>query len=271
MSAPTLSLILRSWPWNVLVLLGLISVAAGYAYGFYYFRQHGWLERLVRRGLIKRSHPWYFSAGLATIFIALQSPIDVLANMLFLMHMIQHILLMMVAPPLILLGLPVPLVRWLILKIKLRGVLSWLTYPLLAYALVTFNFLVWHVPAMYEAALRNEVIHDLMHALFFYTALFYWWRVIDPTRGWFSLWHWTPARWVYLIVAAPPSYVLGAIFWGSRTVWYPAYAQAPRLWGLTALEDQRWGGMLMWLQGWMFIMASMIVLYTWYDPEREQE
>jgi putative membrane protein len=220
--------------------------------------------------LVRRSHPWCFAAGLATIFIALLSPIDILADMLFLMHMTQHVLLIMVAPPLLLLGLPAPLLRWLILETRLRGILAWLTNPIIAYVLVIGNLLTWHIPTLYEAALRNEIIHDLQHALFFYTALLSWWRVIDPTNGWFPHFRWPPARWVYLMVAAPPSYVLGSILWGSSNVFYPYYTEAPRLWGLSALADQRYGGMLMWVQGWMYIMTSMIVFFLWYDPEKEQ-
>jgi len=270
MQDSTLLLIMRSWSWNPLILIGLGSVAAGYAYAFYYFWRHNWLERLVQRGLIRRSHPWYFIAGLGAIFIALLSPVDILADMLFLMHMIQHILLMMVAAPLILLGLPAPFARWLILETRLKGMLTWLTHPMIAYTLLYANFLTWHVPTLYDAALRNALLHDLEHALFFYTALISWWRVIDPTQGWFPMWRWPPARWVYLIVNAPPNYVLGSILWASSSVWYSFYLEAPRLWDLSALQDQRYGGMLMWFQGWMYIMASMIVFFIWYDPEREQ-
>jgi cytochrome c oxidase assembly factor CtaG len=270
MNESMLSSILRSWSWQPLILIGLGAAALSYAYAFYYFWRHDWLGRLTRRDLIKRSQPWCFAAGLVTIFIALASPLDVLADMLFMMHMLQHILLMMVAPPLLLLGLPTPLTRWLIHETRLKGLMAGLTFPLVAYALLNFNFLAWHIPALYEAALRNEFIHDLEHALFFYTALFYWWRIIDPTGGWFSLWHWPPAKWVYLLVAAPPSYVLGSVLWASSSVWYPFYSEAPRLWGLSALADQRYAGMLMWIQGWMYIMTSMIVFFTWYDPEQEQ-
>lgn len=270
MSDPMFASILRSWSWQPFILMGLGVAALSYAYAFYYFWQHGWLGRLTRRGLIRRSQPWYFAAGLVTIFIALFSPIDVLAGMLFMMHMLQHMLLMMVAAPLLLLGLPVPLIRWFLQETKLKGLVAGLTFPLVAYALLSLNFLSWHIPAMYEAALRNELIHDLQHALFFYTALFYWWRIIDPTAGWFPLWHWPPAKWVYLLVAAPPSYVLGSILWGSSSVWYPYYTEVPRLWGLSPLWDQRYAGMLMWLQGWMFVMVSMGVFFLWYHPEQEQ-
>jgi cytochrome c oxidase assembly factor CtaG len=266
----TWSLVLRSWSWQPVILLGLASAAIGYAYAFYYFRQHGWLPRLTQRGLVQRRHPWFFAAGLLTLFIALQSPLDTLSDLLFLAHMLQHVLLIMVAPPLILLGLPSPLLRWLILETRLRPVLTKVTDPMAAYALYNINLLVWHIPALYQAALRNSLIHDLEHALFFYTALFFWWRVIDPSHGWFPLWNWPPAKWFYLIVAAPPSYVLGSILWMYNDVLYPYYALVPRLWGLSALDDQHYAGLLMWVHGWMFIMASMIAFFTWYNPEVEQ-
>lgn len=270
MQDATLSLILRSWSWQPLILMGLGSVAVGYAFAFYHFWQHGWLARLVQRGLVRRSHPWFFLAGLVTIAVALLSPIDTLSDWLFVMHMVQHILLIMIAPPLLLLGLPAPLIRWLILETKVKRVLGWLTNPVVAYVLVHGNLLLWHIPALYEATLRNDLVHDLEHALFFYTALFSWWRIIDPTDGWFPHWRWQPARWVYLLIAAPPSYVLGSILWASSSVFYPFYTEVPRLWGLSALADQRYGGMLMWIQGWMYVMLSMIVFFIWYDPTREQ-
>jgi cytochrome c oxidase assembly factor CtaG len=263
---PTLWTLLSVWSWQPLVLVGVGLAAAGYAYAFYHFHRHGWLNRLTRRGQIRRSQPWCFTAGLATILLALLSPIDPLADLLFLMHMVQHVLLIMVAPLLILLGLPVPLVRWLILKMKLRKILTGLTHPLTAYLLYNGNLLLWHIPFLYEAALRNQFVHDLEHALFFYTALFFWWRLRDPTHGWFPFWSWPPAKWLYLMVAAPPSYVLGAILWANPRVFYPYYTQVPRPWDLTVLWDQRYGGMLMWAQGWMFVMASMIVFFLWYDP-----
>ena len=251
-------------------MLGLALAAAGYGYSFYHFHAHGWLPRLVDRGMIQRRQPWLFAAGLTALILALLSPIDVMADMLLSSHMLQHILLIMVVPPLLLLGLPAPFTRRLIVETRSRSLLKWLTAPIFAFLLYNANLLAWHVPALYEAALSNEWIHVLEHALFFYTALFFWWRVIDPTRGWFPLWHWPPAKWLFLIVAAPPSYVLGSILWAHDQVLYPHYLHVPRLWGLSALADQQIAGLLMWGQGWMFVMVSMIVFFSWYNPELEQ-
>jgi cytochrome c oxidase assembly factor CtaG len=269
MPDPTLTSILLSWSWEPLILLGLGTAVVGYAYAFYHFHHHGWLPRLTRRGLIRRRHPWLFALSILTLFVALLSPLAALADLLFTAHMVQHMLLIMVAPPLILSGLPSPLIRWLIIELKARRILAWLTDPIFAFALFNLNLWLWHIPAFYEAALSNTTIHHLEHALFFYTAVFFWWRVIDPTRGWFPLWHWPPARWLYLLVAAPPSYVLGSILWISSGVLYSHYTAVPRLWGFSALADQQLGGMLMWAQGWMFFMVSMAVFYLAYHPEAE--
>lgn len=266
----TLPSILRSWSWQPLILVGLGLAAGGYVYALHYFRGHGWLDRLSRRGLLAPRHPWFYASGLAALALALLSPVDALSDLLFTAHMVQHILLMMVAAPLILLGLPSPLVRWLILETGTRRALERITHPLLTFGIFNLNLLIWHLPDLYQAALADQLIHDLEHALFFYAALLYWWRVIDPTEGWYPLWEWPPARWLYLLVAAPPSYILGSILWTSSTVWYPYYAQIPRLWGFPALSDQQYGGLIMWIQGWMFMMLSIFAFFAWYDPKTEQ-
>jgi putative membrane protein len=270
MQDTTLLSVLSSWAWQPVILLGLALAAGSYAYGFYHFKQHGQLANLYRRELVKKKHPWLFGLGLATLFIALLSPIDVLSSFLFSFHMVQHILLIMVAPPLLLLGIPAPFLRWGLVKTGVRTVLEWFTNPLIAFLLYNLNLFLWHVPALYQAALENELVHSLEHATFFYTSLLFWWRVIDPTRTWFPLWQSSQAKWFYLIIAAPPSYILGSIFWASNEVIYPYYSYVPRLWQFSALADQQLGGVLMWAQGWMFFMLSMVIFFLWYDPKMEQ-
>ncbi len=266
----TLWSILRSWSWEPAIVLGLLGAAGAYAYGFYDFRQRGLLPTMRQRGLIRLSQPWLYFGGLLAAALALLSPIDVLGDSLFAFHMGQHILLVMVVPPLLLLGLPAPFLRWSLFETRLRGVLHVLTDPLAAFALYNVNLWVWHLPALYQGALETDLLHALQHTLFLGTGMLFWWRVFDPTRGWYPLWGWQPARWVYLLVSAPPSYLLGSIFWASGSVIYPHYAQAPRLLALSALEDQRIAGMLMWLHSWMYVMAAMIALYLQYEPGKEQ-
>ena len=138
MEDSTFSLILRSWSWQPGIMLGLGLVAIAYAYAFYDLRQRGQWELMLRQGLIKRSQPWYFAAGLITLFLALLSSIDTFSSFLFVMHMTQHVLLVMVAAPLILLGLPALFISPLLRFKRLKSILAWLTFPVIAFFLYNF-------------------------------------------------------------------------------------------------------------------------------------
>jgi len=266
MQDPTLSLILRSWSWQPAILLGLVLAAAGYAYVFYGFRRQGRLERMLRQGLIKRSQPWYFAAGLAALFVALLSPIDTLSNVLFLMHMTQHILLVMVAAPLILLGIPAPFLAPLIQNVRLKSILAWLTHPFVAFTLYNVTLVAWHVPALYEAALQDEFLHDLEHALFFYTALLSWWPLLSPLRELPPLSY--PAQMLYIFLIAIPAGILSAVLVFSEQVLYPTYAAAPRLWDLSALADQQAGALVMMIPGKaIYLVALTVVFFIWFNQE----
>jgi len=249
--------------------IGLLAAAGLYLAAWLDLRHRNRLAALRLRGLMRDRHPVLFGLGLAAIAIAVLSPLEVLAGLRFSAHMVQHMLLMMVAAPALLLGLPSPLARGALGKRWVRQTVERASDPLIAYFVFNANLLVWHIPRLYQLALRNTWIHDLQHALFFYTALLVWWRVIDPTRGWFPLWRWPPARWVYLMLFAPPSYALGAVLWGGGWLLYPYYAAVGAAFQITALADQRLGGLLMWIQGWMFLMLSMFVFFVRYDPELE--
>ena len=252
-----------SSPLNQLVGLMILGGALLYAYSIYDLYQHGALGSIWRRGLIRSYQILAFLGGLVTLATALLSPLDTRAEISFSAHMIQHILLTMLAPPLLLFGIPSPIARAALFRPWLRSLLGRLTDPFVAFTIFYLNLYVWHVPDVYDFALQNEFAHALQHTLFFYTAMLFWWRIIDPTHGWFPLWDWPPAKWVYLLVAAPASYILGAFLWGSGRIIYPHYA------GIEALADQRLGGLIMWIQGWMFLMVSMLVFFRGYHPERE--
>lgn len=263
---PTLFLILGSWSWQPAILIGLGAVAAGYAYFFYYLRRQGQLEALMQQGLVKRGQPWYFALGLATLLIALISPIDVLSNVLFLMHMTQHVLLVMVAAPLILLGLPAALVKPLIQNDRLKDLLTWLTNPITAFGLYNLTLVVWHLPVLYEATLHNDTIHDLEHALFFYTALLSWWPLLSPVQELPRLSY--PAQMLYIFLIAIPAGILAAVLVFSEHVIYPTYAAAPRLWQLSALADQQAGGLIMMVPSKMiYLLVLTIVFFIWFNQD----
>jgi len=233
---------------SFLVSLSLLLTAAIYSRGWVRLRRRlphrfGWRQLLC------------FMAGLDLIFVALVSPLDAWAAGSLLGHMTQHLVLMMIAPPLIWLGAPVaPLLRGLpapLAKVLIISVLTWaplrelsrmLTHPAvgwLAFAVATWA---WHVPALYELALRSHAWHHVEHVCFLLTALLFWWPVVQP---WPSRPRWP--RWAmvpYLLLAEVQGTVLAAFFTFAGRPLYPTYATAQG--GVSALQDQVMAGVLMW-------------------------
>ena len=229
--------------------------------------------------------PWQtlsFVAGLATIVIALESPIDADADQLFWVHMFQHVLLLTVAPPLILLGRPWPRM-WRALPLRSRTKIGrtlvrarWtapiraLARPWPAWLLFNLGFLAWHIPAAYNLTLSSQTIHDLEHAMFFFTGLLFWARVIDPgplrPR---LIW---PTRIAYVVSAMVVGWVLAITLVLDPTPIYSHYALlAHRPGGISALTDQQLAGGVMWVPGSLaYTIAMMIGVYRWLEPESER-
>jgi len=221
-------------------------------------------------------------AGLLTLWLALASPIDALGQFLLLAHMTQHLILMSVAPPLLLLGAPqVPLLRGLPRGWIRDGVAQWInlkpvhwlqrlfTHPLFGWIGMNLAFVAWHAPAAYELALRSNGWHYVEHACFFITALSFWWTVLQP---WPSQARWT--RWMIPIYLAGADLVntgvSASLAFGDRPV-YPTYVSAPRIFGISAMTDQVLAGSGMW------VIASLISLiplsttvFSLLTPKRRQ-
>ena len=250
---PVATAVLLSWnfdPWVVVPLLGASAI---------YCR--GWL--LLRKKLPQRFDAYRltaFQAGLIVVLIALTSPIDVFAGLLLSVHMIQHILLTMVAPPLLLLGAPMlPLLRGLprivlnravgpLLGIAtLRRLGSFAVKPVVALLSFSFMTIAWHLPVLYELALRSEFWHQIEHLCFFLTGLLFWWPVVQP---WPSRQRWSGwAMILYLLAADLVNTAVSAVLCFAERVLYPTYAAAPELWGISALGDQAAAGAIMWVAG----------------------
>lgn len=221
-----------------------------------------------------------FFAGLLTIVIALDSPIDAYADQLFWVHMLQHVLLLTVAPPLVLLGRPWP-TMWRALPIKQRTSLArtlaqagWtaplraLARPLPAWILFNATVVLWHIPAAYNATLTNGAIHVVEHAMFFFTGLLFWARVIDPGPLRPRLvW---PVRIAYTVGAMVVGWVLAITLVVVPHPLYGYYAGlASRPGGLTALQDQQIAAGIMWVPGSIaYAITFVIGFYRWLEPGR---
>jgi cytochrome c oxidase assembly factor CtaG len=243
------------WDWRSGVILVLLVSAILYMFGWLRLRQTG------QRRLASGYRLLAYLAGLLTIAIALMSSIDLLQPFLLSVHMIQHELLMFLAPPLILAGRPMPFVLWglpasarkplarfLVRDAIARRGLAFVVNPWVAFVLSTAILWLWHLPAAYNAALATNTIHDLEHISFFVAFVLYWWPLIgappEPARltG-------NAQRGLYLLAGATQIDILGALITLSDHVLYSHYLTMPRLTGLSALDDQRLAGAIMWFPG----------------------
>ncbi len=253
-----------TWLMHPEVVAGL-SLAAGA-----YLAASG---RRRRSELGQRVEPWRavaFFSGLCFIFLALNGPLhDLSDSQLFSAHMVQHLLLTLVAPPLLLAGTP----AWMLLPLaQIPGVAvlgASLTRPLLACSTFNVVFAAWHLPLLYDWTLRNHGVHILAHLLFMATAMLLWWPVLSPLSDWPRLA--PPAQLLYLFLAGIPMGVVAALITLSDDVLYEFYSEAPLQWGLSPLADQRLGGVIMWVPGTLvFLVAMTIVYFRWagHDEER---
>ena len=220
-----------------------------------------------------------FYAGLVSIVIAVDSPIDAYADELLWVHMLQHIILLTVAPPLILLGRPWP-TMWRALPPDSRTLLARemakspvaapvraLAKPLAAWILFNATIVVWHIPAAYDLTERNGLVHACEHAMFFFFGLLFWARVIDvgplrPHLGW-------PVRIAYIVGAMIVGWVLAIVFVVAPQPIYQHYADLrTRPGGISALTDQQLAGGMMWVGGSIaYTIALLVALYQWVAPE----
>ena len=250
---PVYQTALRSWSIPPVASFALLLTALIYL--------RGWAN--LRRAGSADIPPWRaitFLVGLFTLWVALASPFDTFSGFLVTAHMLQHMLLMMVSPPLILLGEPlIPIVRGLprFAAREFAGpFLNWrvanriglaLTHPVFALVLMGLAMFAWHTPKLYELALGSSAWHEVEHACFFISSLIFWWPVVQP---WPSRERWP--RWAmvpYLLIGDLQNTVLSAILVFSDRVLYPSYTVVPRLFGLSAQDDQAAAGAIMWVVG----------------------
>jgi putative membrane protein len=264
---------LTAWSWDPAVLLGVGVAAVLYARGWRYLRRRG-------SHLASRSEATCFAAGLGAILLALVSPIGTYDQALFSLHMTEHLLLTVAAAPLLLLGKPLVPMLWglpdqerrgAVRLLRPRGVLfgtfSALARPSAALALFTITFALWHVPVLYDAAQGQTLVHYTEHILFFTTALLLWWPVIHPGGGARTLGK--IAAIAYISVPMLEGTLIGALLTFAQRPFYATYIVAPRLTGLSAIEDQQLAGLIMWIPG--GLVYGVAVLWLLASVLRDEE
>ena len=259
-------------PWSISfpVTFVLFIVACGYL--------HGWsrLRSTVPNPILPRQLAAFMS-GMFALWIALGSPLRTLHHELLSIHMVDHVLLMAVAPPLILLGAPfrsfVQALPQRFVREASAGFLAWfpmrqlgqrlgrlLGHPIFCWLAAVIVLIGWHIPAAFELAMRSNLWHEFEYASFFATGLLFWWPVIQP---WPNV-AWSP-RWstvLYLFVATFPCDMLSAFLTFCDRVVYPCYLVGNRRFGISPLQDQEYAGALMWVCVTFIYLFPAVVITT---------
>ena len=213
-----------------------------------------------------------FAFGLLLMFAALQGPLHELSDyFLFSAHMVQHLVLILVMPPFLLLGTPDWLLRPLVRRKWIGRAARALTLPLVAFALNNVIFLAWHFPGPYDLMMRNHDVHISMHLMIMVTGTIMWWPVMSPLP---ELPRIAPVlQMVYLFLVGIPMMISAALITFSGDALYAWYVEAPRVFaGLSPLEDQRLGGVIMWVPGGLTLwLAITAVYFRWTQRERRED
>jgi cytochrome c oxidase assembly factor CtaG len=249
-----------------------LAVAIPLALAIVVFLRGAWHLRTVRRAGIGPGRLVAAAVGFTALGVALSDGVHAAAHELFAAHMAQHLLLVSVAAPALLLadpfavtlwGVPAPLRRLIGAGFRpghpVRRTVSALTRPQLAWPVYVVVLWLWHVPAAYEAALRSGPLHDLEHVLFFGAAVLFWWPVLWPAPHVATAPH-AALRVGYLVLGAIQSAALGLFLASRADALYASYASTAPAWGLTGAEDQAWGGLLMWTAGAAVDMAAVLLV-----------
>ena len=261
---PAMQDIFDDWSLPVWLTASVILTALVYV--------RGWLAiRKTRRAQFGDMQLASFLAGLTVLWLAIGSPMDGFADALLSAHMIEHLLLMSVVPPLLLFGLPVvPLLRglprWMqhlilgpILRIQaLRRFFHWVSTPVVAWLAMNITFLAWHVPAAYDFALEHENWHDFEHLCFLFTSILFWWCIIRPwpsgerKQGWGVL--------LYLVSADIVNTLLSAFLAFCGKPVYVFYLNHPNPFQVSPLDDQVLGAAIMWVLGSTIFLVPVMLL-----------
>jgi putative membrane protein len=256
--------LLQSWSPPIAVNASLCLAIFVYA--------RGWIRlRASVPGLISAWRLAAFLAGVAGIWLAIGSPLEAFDDVSLTVHMVQHLLLMSFSPPLILLGWPAlpfmrGLPRWAVRRIVgpvsrsefFKVLAGAVTHPVVCWLAAAFALVGWHIPGVFEAALRLDWLHELEHASFIATGLLFWWPVIQP---WPSTNRWP--RWLiplYLFCGTLPCDVLSAFLAFCDRVVYASYLSGPPIFGISPLQDQERAAALMWVSVTLILLVPAIVV-----------
>jgi len=263
---PGLTIWLTQWNWQPSLIVGTVVIIA------LYIAMIGPLRVKYQLGPeVPLKQAAAFLIGVDLIFVALFSPLDAVGDTyLFTAHMIQHMILAIFAPPLLLLGIPAWIFQLLLRNRFVFVVGKGLTQPLVSAFLFNANLWFWHAPLFYNATLANPSLHIFSHLLYIATGLLFWWPILSPlSEGWppLSL----GGKIAYIFFSDMPMVLLGAGLTFTPSLYY-RYQNAPHLFGLSADADQQLGGLIMWIIGSIFLIVLVSIFFlSWMLQQEEKD
>lgn len=249
---PLSALTWQDWSIHWSTVIGLVALGALYVYAWRFERPD-------------RAEKISFFSGLAIIFLSLNGPIHDLSDFyLFSAHMVQHLLLTLVVPPLLLAGVRGGMLRPLLSVRSIGAFARWLTRPITGFVLFNIVLALWHVPAFYNTAMANHNVHIAQHLSMMVTATLMWWPLMSPLPELPRLSY--PGQMLYCFLMVIPMSVVAIYIALADSLLYPAYAAAPRIWGISPMLDQHIGGLIMWIPGGLFFYVIMsVVFFKWVN------
>jgi len=255
---------LTQWNLEPSIIIGTALITGLYLYAIGPVRKRHYSNEQIQTG-----QTISFLSGVLIMFLALVSPLDELGDSyLFSAHMVQHLFLTIIGPPLLLLGTPEWLVKPALRNKVIFNIAQVLTYPAVAFVLYNVDFWLWHAPPLYNATLENQYIHILEHLTFIIFGLLYWWPIFSPSKELPRLS--IGGQILYLFLSGMPSVLLGAGLTFTSPLYAP-YIAAPRIWGISAATDQQLGGLIMWIPVSIFYIVIMSVLFIHWMLQQEAE
>jgi putative membrane protein len=253
---------LTQWNWEPSILIGTALITGLYLYSIGPLRKRHYPNEQIKTG-----QTITFLLGVLIMFLALVSPLDELGDAyLFSAHMVQHLCLTIIGPPLLLLGTPEWLVKPALHNKVVFNIAKALTYPAVAFVLYNADFWLWHAPPLYNATLENQTIHILEHLTFIIFGVLYWWPIFSPSKDLPRLQ--IGGQILYLFLSGMPSVLLGAGLTFTPPLYAP-YIAAPRVWGISAAMDQQLGGLIMWVPVSIAYIVIMSVLFIRWMLQQE--
>jgi len=261
----------QTWNWDIPVVITVMFSLWLY--------NRGILTLWRRLGFGRGVRYWQvaaFVAGILAIFVALVSPIEALSHSLFSAHMLQHMLLIAVAAPLLVTsGVETAFLaalphrwqhelgrRWAKAK-RITILWDYLSHPAVTWIIGVSVIWIWHVPALYQMALQNDFIHATEHLMFLLASMLFWWTLLKPSQQKYITYG---AHVIYLFLATLQGTALGALLLFSGVPWYKAYSATAASWNLTPLQDQQLAGIIMWLPGGLLYMAGALLFFVfWFN------